>query len=669
MAIKGSNMPYDGNSSDNLRSRVADLNAMFRSVSRLEASIAEDELSKELDNLNKIQKYKKQILEKQQKLEADWLKKRAELEKKASKEEIKLEQQRHEEAMANVVEEYKAQAELTEKLQESYKKIGQQYKGTIGSLIGAFKKSDILSQAGDDKGAALTIVKGLSTFLQKFDSQIEQIASYQNKINTRLFGSGRRWDGFGGIASTITATTGLSPYVKTADVMRNVDSMVQQGIAFNVEQRAFLNTIKDSIATTFDAANGTLLQLIRIQQADTTAARLGMEAALNQYLNSMFKTTEYLNDAAAGVKSSIYEASALMSAQAGVAFEYQVQKWLGSLYSVGMSQQAVSNIATALGQLGSGDVTSLTGTGMQNLLVMSASRAGLSYSDILTKGLDESGTNQLLQAMVDYLATIASDNRVVQSAYARIFGLSSSDIVAASTLAKDTGSISKSSLDYGGAMGNLRNMMDSMAGRVSIGGMLSTVWENLQYNLADSIAANPALYAIYKSAGLLDELAGGIPIPYVSAAGFGVDLETTVADIMRAGVFAPGLLGAGGKILSSLAGALVPSAMLGLIGSDSLNTTRRGRASTFESGATLSSSIYRGQQSSEDIYEATMTEGDVQKEAAYQRTVQAEEEEEIKLKDINMSVQSIYDLLNSVISLGAVKVSYESSSSPWTGER
>ena len=192
MAIKGSNMPYDGNSSDNLRSRVADLNAMFRDVSRLQARIDEDELSKELDNLNKIQKYKKQILEKQQKLENDWLKKKAVLEKKLTDEELKAEDIRHQEAMANVVEEYKAQAALAEKIQESYKKIDQQYKGTIGSLFGTFKKAGVLFQGDDEKGAALTIVKGLSSFLQKFDSQIEQIASYQNKINTRLFGSGKR---------------------------------------------------------------------------------------------------------------------------------------------------------------------------------------------------------------------------------------------------------------------------------------------------------------------------------------------------------------------------------------------------------------------------------------------------------------------------------------------
>nr|DAU00298.1 MAG TPA: hypothetical protein [Bacteriophage sp.] len=41
--------------------------------------------------------------------------------------------------------------------------------------------------------------------------------------------------------------------------------MVDLGINYNLEERAFLATISDKVATTFDAANGTLLRLIRLQ--------------------------------------------------------------------------------------------------------------------------------------------------------------------------------------------------------------------------------------------------------------------------------------------------------------------------------------------------------------------------------------------------------------------
>ena len=165
--------------------------------------------------------------------------------------------------------------------------------------------------------------------------------------------------------------------------MDNLASMVDQGIVFNVEQRAFLQTISDNIARTFDAANGTLLRLIKIQQADSTAARLGMEAYMTQFLNKLFKNTEYLGSSGGGgladsVSSALFEATSQLGVQAGFQLEYAVQKWLGSLSSVGISDTAVNNLATAIGYLGSGNIAALTNdTAMQNLLAISAARANL----------------------------------------------------------------------------------------------------------------------------------------------------------------------------------------------------------------------------------------------------------------------------------------------------
>ena len=102
--------------------------------------------------------------------------------------------------------------------------------------------------------------------------------------------------------------------------------MVSQGIAFNVEQRAALDVMKDKIATTFEATNGTLLRLVRIQEQDTTAGRLGMESALTAFLNNMYQTTEYMNSIAAQVKGNLEEAMSLMTGENALSFEYQVQK-------------------------------------------------------------------------------------------------------------------------------------------------------------------------------------------------------------------------------------------------------------------------------------------------------------------------------------------------------
>ena len=128
------------------------------------------------------------------------------------------------------------------------------------------------------------------------------------------------------MSTDIRNVAGISPLIKQESVVSNLEKLVGQGISFDVEQRAFLETIKDKIATTFEAADGTLLRLVRIQQQDTTAARLGMESALTSFLNNMYETTEYMQSVAKSVRTSLKEAEALMGSKSAAAFEYQVQK-------------------------------------------------------------------------------------------------------------------------------------------------------------------------------------------------------------------------------------------------------------------------------------------------------------------------------------------------------
>jgi hypothetical protein len=254
--------------------------------------------------------------------------------------------------------------------------------------------------------------------------------------------------------------------------------MVGKGISFNVEQRAVLDVLKDKIATTFDAANGTLLRLVKIQQQDTTAGRLGMEAALNQFLNNMYETTEYMQSLAISVKGSLEEAMSLMTGENALSFEYQIQKWLGSLSSVGMSDNAVQGLAGILGQVAAGKLDGITSGGQGNLVIMAANQAGLNMSDILNKGLDQYTTNALMNSMVDYLAKIYSDagnSKVIQQQIASVYGLSASDLKAAVNLSSSRQVVAKDGLDYNAAMGRLTAMADSMALRTSVGEFMSNI--------------------------------------------------------------------------------------------------------------------------------------------------------------------------------------------------
>ena len=221
---------------------------------------------------------------------------------------------------------------------------------------------------------------------------------YQGAINARLQGSGKYYQDISGM---IRSNLQFSPYVKQQTMLENLNKLVEAGIAYNVEERAFLASVAENIATTFDATNGTILRIVRLQQADSTAARLGMEASLTSFLNNMFQNTEYLTNTFKDVTDKLLEATSTMTRENSVAFEYMVQKWLGALESVGVSESTLSKIAEGIGYLGSGNIAALSSDeGLQNLMVMSANKAGENYADLLIKGLDSSSTNKLLKSMV-----------------------------------------------------------------------------------------------------------------------------------------------------------------------------------------------------------------------------------------------------------------------------
>ena len=284
------------------------------------------------------------------------------------------------------------------------------------------------------------------------------------------------------LSDTITGSVGVSPYIKQSDIVNKVKELINSGIAFDVEQRAFLATISDKIATTFDANDSTLRRLIRLQQQDSTAARLGMESAMNAFLNNMYENTEYLGSISNNVRGQLEEAQALMSTEQAVELEFQVQKWLGSMYSVGVSDSTVTKLATAIGQLASGDISGITSGGANNLLIMAANEAGVSLEGILKNGLDASQTNILLQAMVNYLANIYNEtkgSKVLQQQFANIYNLSASDLKAVTNLANDNNqtikTIANNNLTFSTAYTQLQNMANTMYQRMSLGSMMGNV--------------------------------------------------------------------------------------------------------------------------------------------------------------------------------------------------
>lgn len=520
-------------------------------------------------------------------------------------------------------------------------------------------------EAGDfDSGKAISAaIYAVSDMAKQLEKKIDDIASYKSAIDTRLQGSsnerfaGSYWDQ---LTRDMTAVGAINPFYKQETFANNMKDLVNRGISFDLKQRAFLMTIQDKIATTFDVADGTLLRLIRIQQEDSTAGRLGMESALNTFLNNMYENTEYLSQVADSVRGSLEEMQSLMSGAEATEVEYQVQKWLGSLYSVGMSQNAVSGISDALGKIAAGQIEGLTNGGAGNLLIMAANDAGLSIADILTKGIDATDTNKLLQASVNYLAELAEsakDNKVVQQQLADVFGVRASDLRAATNLVLpgSINSVYGNSLTYENMLSQLTSMAGSMGSRTSMAEMMTNFWENGQYTLAGSMASNPVSYFIYKMAKVVDDAAGGIDLPFLNVMGFGVDLNTTVSDLMRVAAVGTGILGSLGPLVSGLGNSFSGRAMLSQLGIGSgsgLTVTPRGDGggllgSTGGGSASTSGSGYMaGNASGSDVKDSTIQESEDSKK---KQMIEAKEEAEANQVDIlNTTVIKIYELLDDV---------------------
>lgn len=556
--------------------------------------------------------------------------------------------------------------------------------GLAGQFLDSYKQAfDLKSMKekfdnADDKEAANAEIqanfdaamKQMGNWVNSLASTGKASAAKQAGIDTRLQGaSGKDLAGGSGevkkragsywksISADITKGISVSPLFKAETVEASFEKIVNQGIAFNVKERAFLDTLKDKIATTFEVADGTLLKLVRIQQADTTAARLGMESALTEFLNSMYATTEYMQQAADTVRQSLYEATALMDAKSATEFEFSVQKWLGSLYSVGFS--ATDKIADTLGKITAGDISGITEGGLGNLLVMAANEASLPIATILEKGLDASQSNKLMSAMVQYLEKIYTEtkgSKVLAQQFAGVYGLTASDLVAAHNLSKSVAQVEKTGETYDTMLRQVYDMAGTMYQRTSVGEMFENLKGNFEHSMAATLANNPVLSALNMTANMLNDLVGGIDIPFVNVMGFGFDLNASVADLMNVAALSGAVLGGVGKLVAGLGNAFSTDSMLRTFGVDKgkLDVQSRGASpglATVAGGSSTSESGYVGNENGEDIKEKTVSDASAEPNKTIAEAKEDEEDkEEARAQALAGHIVDIYELLQEVVS-------------------
>ena len=358
---------------------------------------------------------------------------------------------------------------------------------------------------------------------------------YAANISGRLMGTGMD---FNGLMSDIQHKTSTSATVNTEDMVFNLNKLVEAGIADNLELRAFLATMTESVAQTFSVFDGNLIRLIKLQQKDSTAAYMGMEVALTDLFNETFKDTTYLSKLSDNISGAIVDANAMLSAEQGLAFQYTVQKWLGALSEAGASDDFVSTIASGINMLSTGDVKGLSGNDqLQSLLAMSASRSGgRSYSDLLLRGMDAGSTNELMKSMFDYLNEVVSGtqgNNVLQRAYGDVFNFNTSDLKAISNLGATSTSIYNSNLGYGQAVNTLDSRLSTVGERMPLAAKIDNVLDNMLFSIGSNISEGVVGYTLYRVSEAMDKYMGGINI---EAAPFGIGISAKLSDLLKMGV-------------------------------------------------------------------------------------------------------------------------------------
>jgi hypothetical protein len=460
-------------------------------------------------------------------------------------------------------------------------------------------------------------------------------------IDGRMQGSDKN---FKKMSDTITDKLAVSPFVKSTQVLEKLKEASELGLSYNTEQRAFLAEVSEKIANTFNAFDSNLLRIIRLQQADTTATRLGMEASLTKLFNGMFQDSSYLKNVSDSITGAIVDATSQLNYKASAEFEFVVQKWLGALSSLGMSDNSLTQIATGLNYLATGDVTNLANNNsLQTMFAMAASNANLEYSEILLNGLDAGTTNKLLESVVLYLKDIAenSDNQVVKAAYGDIFSMSLSDMKAISNLtSQEISTLAGTNMSYSDMKSEIDNQMNQLWNRTSLASMMTNMFENVIYSVASDMTNDPVMFTMQKMLNFMNDTGTDINIPFINAMGFGLDLNASVKDLMQMGVGIGQAFSLTGNILSGLSSG----GGTDLDSWGATETTKRGTGLNLMSGSTLggvsgSMGTYATSGNSSDVKNSTMTSA----------TDDAEDTKKVTNKNSKAPEHTIDDLISAVV--------------------
>ena len=395
------------------------------------------------------------------------------------------------------------------------------------SSVHAKAKESIKYLAEDFKDNFGKNVEKLASSLQsslsgQLDSTINSyISNYQSMISS-LVGANKDWES---ITDNLNNALSANSLVRQENVYKNLTELIKAGISENVEQRAFLETISDDLNLLLDTQTGSLARLIRLQDASIAENRVAIEYSLREFLNQNYSTSEYIKDSYLKVADSISELQAINTTSIASSIESALQTWLGSYYSVGVSDSTISSLASAINSLGTGDLSNIN-SNISKLVMMGAATSGKSYGNLLTNGITAEDVSAIMSGITDYAKSIEGNN-VVRSQWANLFGLSISDLEALKNLniANNTQTVSS----------DINKLFDAYANFVPTTVGLKNTFENLMFTTATNIASNDALYGSYFVTDILEKSGIGSALSSLGSSIASMGLKKTGGALQVAG--------------------------------------------------------------------------------------------------------------------------------------
>ena len=516
--------------------------------------------------------------------------------------------------------------ELEDMLSEAEKNENEELVSLINSELSELKKGN------SNQELMKKIVSGIHSDLKSMgnavQSSLNSLYEEQVRFNARTSSYD---DAYGNMIKDISKLIGSSPFIKQSDVIKNLSEIANTGSNYNIEQRAYLATLAKDLASTFNIKGEELLRLNRLMRTDLSASRMGMVQNLTDALNQTFNDSSFMNSLRRSVAEGVMDATTQLSTGNGTDFEWAVEAWMGALTSAGVDTDVINMLTKGLNFLGSGNVSAMSGNEqMQTLFALAASNSGgKSYSEMLVDGIDASDVNKLMSEMIGYLKDISDENKVVQSEYFRILGMGGlANMTAFKNI--DVDEVLAIAQNSRTDINTENYSTSSILSRVNI------VKDNLITTMATDIGESVPKLITWILADTLDKVAGGISIPSILGLGTGVIMDTTVADMMKAGVMASTLF----SVIPSIATAFKNN---GVADFGSFAEQAGGVNTGF--GTSLSYAV--GSSSSSDVMKSSIT-SQANQAKQNKKTVQnaigetEEESSEAMLKSIKKQLDGLY---------------------------